>query len=102
MALIGKSLDAATATGAGFAIMFDEPKANYSLFASWTGSPSSVTIHVEGTIDGDNWFNVDQVSTSATPQILKGGPFPVIGLRANLTALSGGTSPTVTAWVAAA
>jgi hypothetical protein len=66
-----------------------------------TGSPSSVSINLEGTIDGTNWFVL--ANSGNTGQFLMGGVlFPVKGVRANLTDLSGGSSPTVTATVVAA
>jgi hypothetical protein len=61
--LVGKSLDAATATGPGIILWPDEPKNGFSLQVSYTDS---------------------------------------VAIRANLAALTGGSSPTVTAWVAAA
>ena len=99
MALSGKSLDAVSATGPGAAIMFDEPHTNHSLSYSTTGSPTSVAVELEGTIDGTNWFGL---FSAGNPPFGNSIDFPLLGIRANLTTLVGGVSPTVTAWVATA
>jgi hypothetical protein len=104
MALVGISLNAVTAVGAGTAIMFDTPKSDASIQVQTTGSPTDVEINIEGTLDG---VHFDRLGVWATGG---GGPGniigstgkPVLGVRANLTTLTGGTSPTVTATVAAA
>ena len=100
MSLSGQSLNAATITGAGTSILFDVPHSSHSLIVEVTGSPDACTVHLEGTIDGVNWFGVAQVTISSL--ITNVGNFPVMGTRANLVSLSGGSSPTVSAWIAAA
>jgi hypothetical protein len=100
MALSGQSLNAATATGPGTAIMFDKPMAAHSLGFVTTGSPDTATVSLEGTYDGTNWFTLQSI-VHGTP-IGNVGNMPLLGIRGNLTALAGGTSPTVTAWIAAA
>ena len=100
MALSGKSLDAATTTGPGSVISFDEPKSSISLQVTTTGNPT-YTVVVEVSLDGFHFFSGGgRTSDGITPMGL-GAPTPVVAARANLTSLSGGTSPTVTAFVAA-
>jgi len=103
MALTGTSLDAATAIGAGSSIEFDLPRTNIAMIVVATGSPSSWQVALQGTIDGITWANL------AAPVMLSGNDFalvhgigPVMAVRANLQALEGGSSPTVTATIAAA
>jgi hypothetical protein len=100
MALSGISLNAVTVTGAGSALMFDEPKASHTMFVLTTGSPSTVTVFLEGTPDGVNWFEISSITNTSLLNI--GANWPLAGVRANLTVLSGGSSPTVTAWFASA
>lgn len=100
MALSGMSLNAATATGPGAAISFDVPHASHSVFLSATGSPSTAQVALEGTVNGTDWFAIG-TATLSNPWTNVGN-LPLVAARANLTALSGGTSPTVSAWIAAA
>ncbi len=104
MALVGKSLDAATTTGPGLALEFDTPKSIFSLKIMTTGSPT-FNINLEGSLDGVNWDTLLAHQTTGlfptwSPVGLSGGT-PLMAIRANLTSLSGGTSPTVTAIIAA-
>ena len=93
------SLAAATATGPGTEITV--PPSLVGGFISgftWdvvlTGSPTSVTVDLEGTIDGTTWAVYDNYTGSADTQRHVANK-PGLRLRANLTALSGGSSPTV-------
>jgi len=101
MALSGQSLNAVTATGPGAALAFDEPKSSISMHVTSTGSPSTITVALEYSIDGINWFLARVVSATSGTTV-NDGYGPALFARANLTALSGGTLPTVTAWLAAA
>jgi len=100
MALSGISLDAATSTGAGTALMFDEPKDSHTVFIITTGSPSSFTVVLEGTPDGRNWFTIATIINTLVTNI--GPNWPMLGVRANMTDLSGGASPTISAWISSA
>lgn len=65
-----------------------------------TGSPSGCTLNLDGSLDGSHWFNISQTGGSdvtCTSNVM----FHVVNklvayVRGNLTALSGGTAPTVT------
>jgi len=104
MALSGQSLNAVTSTGPGTAIMFDVPKAFLGVQITTTGSPATATVAIEFTINGTDWVSgpAAQVNSPFVGVGASNGFGPALGLRANLTALAGGTSPTVSAWVAAA
>src|SRR5581483_11747805 len=63
------------------------------------GTVTQITLRLEASFDGTNWFAISQNGTLTGCQMIEGGGyFP--NVRANLVALSG-TSPTVTAWYSA-
>lgn len=108
MSLVGQSLNAVSSAGPGSAIFFDTPKKVLSLQVSATGSPTSVDMNLEGSLDGVTFVPLWTLTgLSPLPQLIpyprQGSDFliPVIAIRANLKAITGGTSPTVSAWVAA-
>jgi len=96
MSLPFKSLDAATATGAGSVHGNEDTKVDHSLKVSTTGGPS-FTVALEGSLDGVVWTELGYTNNTS---LLVTGDYPVRYVRANLGALTGGSSPTVTAWVA--
>lgn len=100
MGLMVKSLDVATLVGAGAVASFDVPKSKFAMQVDVTGSPTSVVVVLEGTIDGVNFFSL-KTWASGDP-VSDINVHVATAIRANLTTLSGGASPTVTAWVAAA
>lgn len=108
MSLLLTSLDAVSAVGVGAQTEFDTPKLSISMQVSFTGSPTSVVVGLEGSVDGQNFvqlreFNTSQNSNGDIVTNVPASPSaPVIVARANLITLTGGTSPTVTATIAAA
>lgn len=96
-----KSLDAATATGAGTTLLLSSPKSSQGIQVLVTGNPSPYEIDLEGSIDGANWTVLKQVN-SATGIFVSSTTAIVTMLRANLVSFSGGTSPTFTAFVVGA
>jgi hypothetical protein len=67
-----------------------------------TGGPSDVVIELQGSIDGSNWFTLAEHTFSAAELSASQAMFHVTGrlvhhVRPNLTTLTGGTSPAVTA-----
>ncbi|MGH9667094.1 MAG: hypothetical protein ACRD9L_21930, partial [Bryobacteraceae bacterium] len=65
-----------------------------------TGSPSGCSIQLEGTLDdptlSPTWSNLSGSQTCTSSVMFHVTARPVRAIRVNLTALSGGTSPTVT------
>lgn len=104
MSVILESLSAVTVIGIGDAIWTDTPKTDASLQVSYTGSPSDFEVVLECTIDGVHWVSLIGYNLgNGNGQIVgKNAQPPFVGLRAELQTLTGGTSPTVTAWIAAA
>lgn len=64
-----------------------------------TGSPSSFTILLEGSLDGQTWTTLATLSTVAGETQWTTGSNQFLALRARCTAVSGGTSPTVNVFV---
>src|SRR4051794_27962404 len=102
MALSGKSLDAATSIGAGASIVPDRPAKLASMSIVTTGSPT-IDASLEGTIDGTIWHTINSVSAMGGSEAFidgSGNNLVFTAYRANLTSLSGGSSPTVSASIA--
>lgn len=95
------SLNAATTTGAGASKDLEEVLATHLAIVEITGNPSSVTIVLEGSHDGSRWVYLGQVANFNGVTAIAGAG-AVRHIRANLTTLTGGTSPTVTATIASA
>lgn len=94
-------LNAAVATGEGGALSQQRLISDSSYTIGITGAPSAVTVDIEGSFDGETFFQIAQhVMTAgeltATKAMFHIAGKPVMFIRANLTTLTGGTSPTVT------
>ena len=64
-----------------------------------TGAPTGVSVTLQGSLDGTNWF-ILATSTSTTGDYQSVADKPCHFVRANLGTLTGGTAPTVTARIA--
>lgn len=93
------SLNAATGTGAGSVIDFITPVVTATLQTVVTGAPVTVSCTLEGSNNATNWITL-ATSTSTTGDAQYSVDKPFRFLRANLGTLTGGTAPTVTAWIA--
>lgn len=105
MALKGVSLNAVTVAGPGEAITPDSPKRGNVVGISFfsTGSPATISLAIEGTIDGIVWRVITEtIETSEASGITASDNTTLVftAFRANLIALTGGTDPTVTATLA--
>ena len=95
-------LSGATAVGAGLAFANNHRRTGelYGRFdwqTTYTGSPTGVSVSLQGSLDGANWFTVD--TTTAIAGELRSTlslPSSATFLRAYVTTLTGGTSPTAT------
>lgn len=101
-------LDAATATGAGSDVntytVDSETLGLHSVQVNTTGSPTAVTVALEGSLNDDNYVALATHSFSAAEISAGYAMFhvvnkPVKHLRANVTTLTGGSSPTVTVYL---
>ena len=99
------SLAAATNVGPGASCDLGGVYGNHLLIVGAMGYPSSYSAALEGSHDGVNWVVLGEVAGPIYNFVGEGvcvTDMPVRYLRANLTDLSGGTSPTVTATIASA
>lgn len=98
-----KVLDAVTSTGAGSSFDLETLANQFGIQVVVTGSPSSVDVALQGSMDGTNWYSLISRSapnsgaegTNASPQVA------ARYVRGYLSGLNGGTSPTVTLWAGA-
>lgn len=93
------SLSAATATGAGTQLNLMDSKPFHTWTVVVTGSPTVVSVDLEGSIDnGTNWFTLD-TSTTTTSEMRHVINKPVLSVRAKLNTLTAGAAPTVTVFI---
>jgi hypothetical protein len=96
-------LSAAAATGAGTAVMPLKAYTAWSCDAVVTGSPTAVTVRIEGNQGGAAFDPTGMATQICTAAQLAAGicsfsfaNMPVSLIRGNLVTLTGGTAPTVT------
>lgn len=97
----GRSLNGATGVTSGDVVDYREFRGLHTAVAVLTGSPSSYSVSVYGSLDGANWYSFGSIS-SGNPGTLHVTSKVARYVRADVTALSGGTSPTVTVDIAGA
>lgn len=93
-------LAGATATGPGNFIDFGNARNIFGLQVVTTGTPSTFTVKLELSLDGVTWLAATNTFTNASTTIVS-NTGPARYARANLTALTGGTNPTFTAFITA-
>jgi len=96
------SLSAATSTGPGTVTDLGVVRSAHTLQTSTTGSPTGVTVLLEGSLAAAGPWATLATSTSTTGDVQTATGKAVRYVRANLTVLTGGTAPTVTALIASA
>lgn len=96
------SLAAATATGAGAVTDLGVVRTVHTLQTSTTGAPTGVTALLEGSLAAAGPWVTLATSTSTSGDVQTASGKAVRFVRANLTVLTGGTAPTVTALIASA
>lgn len=100
----GTSLSSVASNGTGDVIDFGEVCTSTTLFSFCTGSPIAGNVHLEGSHDGENWVVLGGSGSfdgSGTPLSFTSEGPAICYARAALLNLAGGTSPTVTATIAA-
>ena len=101
------SLSAATSTGSGASKDLEGVFRTHTLAVTITGSPSAFSINLQGSHDGISWYTSNAAATLTEQNVGTAG-YATHDLylwryvRANLTVLTGGSSPTVTATIASA
>jgi hypothetical protein len=100
MSQVLKSLDAVTSDADGDVLAFNSPQTKYAMHYIATVPSGSATVWLEGSLDGVNFFTVQNASLgSNTNAVFEGGP-PALFIRARAAGLAAGR--TVTAFVAVA
>jgi hypothetical protein len=82
-----------TAIGASAAVQVPSGVGGAVLLASVFGAPTTATVVIEGSNDGNSWTPVPAPATSGN----SGNTQRFTQVRLNCTALSGGTTPTISA-----
>lgn len=72
-----------------------------TMVATVTGAPTSFSLNLEGSLDGLTWEVLGTLTQASAPLALHSTGKAYTKFRANLTAIAGGTSPTVSALFAA-
>ena len=95
-------LNNVAATGAGGGWQCGGGIESHTVQATITGAPTAVTVDLEGSVDGSTWVALDTHAFSAGELTATKAMWHIVNkvvkhVRANLTTLTGGTSPTVTA-----
>lgn len=91
------SLDAATATGPGAEKDLEGSYGTHFMMTASTGDPD-YQVDFEGSHDGVTWLSLGAANQPGST-IVQLVNTPLRFVRANLSSLSGGTSPTVTATI---
>lgn len=97
-----KLLNAATATGASTTHVVRMKPRNHTVQFTITGAPTAVTMDLEGSLDDTTWISLASHIMTAAELTATAAMFhvvdkPVRYVRLNLTTLTAGTAPTVTA-----
>lgn len=97
-----ESLNAATSTGAGTVIDLGVVRSTHTMQTTVTGAPSGVSVTLQGSLASTGPWLVLATSTSTTGDVQTATGKAVRYVMADLGSLTGGTSPTVTAYIASA
>lgn len=99
-----KLLAAATATGAGTAVHLRKGVQEHTVQVVITGAPTAVTVALEASLnDGATWNSIGTQAFAAGDLTAGSLMYHVVDkpaqyVRMNVTVLTGGTAPTVTAF----
>lgn len=94
------SLSGAGAVGVGAAVNLENCYSNFSLQTNVVNAATAVSVTLEGSLNGTNWF-VLATSTSVTGDMQFSTGRPVSYVRANLGTLTTAAGATVSAWIGA-
>lgn len=88
-------LDAVESTAAVSVVQRGAPAVTATFSVITAGAPSGCTLKILGSIDGTNFFDLSGDQTCTSSLMFHIVDRPVRWMKGQLTALSGGTSPTV-------
>jgi len=84
-----------TATGTG-ALLSVNSNDVHTVAVIVTGSPSAATVNLEGSLDSTHWFDLSGDQDASAGDIMFHVVYRAVAfVRPNVSALSGGTSPTL-------
>lgn len=86
---------ALSATGQTEATLVVPAASDHTVQLNVSGSPTSCSAVLQGSLDGSAWFDLSAAQTCTTSVMFHVNGKPVNRVRINLTALSGGSSPSV-------
>lgn len=95
-----------TVNGKSGSFVYQGRSESYNTFTvdvKTTGSPASYSVQLEGSLDNRTWYIIGTAITAdgVYNRTVAGAGVNFPFIRANITAVSGGTSPTITMnWVA--
>lgn len=87
-------VQAASGTTISLAVPFAPTK--HGVMSVVTGGPATCSVQLEGSMDNTNFFLISASTTCTSTVMFQAIDKPVLYVRINLTALTGGTAPTVT------
>ena len=99
-----KLLNAVTATGASTSsLSTGKAHSSWGLQVKHTGTPTTCVVVVQGSNNASDWFTVLTwtAASETNGDVVFATGKPCLYARLNLTTLSGGSSPTVSAWLSA-
>lgn len=89
-----------SANGSTDAVNLDGTHRSFVFQTVVTGAPASFTMTFQGSLDGTNWYTLgSSTATAGEAQFVVDKPAQFV--RATLSALTGGTAPTVSTYVGA-
>lgn len=94
----------AAATGRGPIRFLGPNRGVYSLQVKQTGGATGVVVTLDGSNNGTDFFTIGTwtLASQSNNDIIFVVDKPIAYAQANLTTLSGGTTPTVSAWLTSA
>jgi hypothetical protein len=96
----GTSLSGATTDGAGTALSFEAVLRDHTMIVTFTGTPTSARVNLEGSHDGTSWAVLDTYDYASSGVGARSVHAAVAYVRANLVSHSG--SLALTAKIASA
>lgn len=101
-----ETLHEATSAGPGAVRDMEDVRRRITAAVTTSGSPTGGTVYVEGSLDGESWFRLDEITiTNLAPRFIgttSENEHAVRYVRCYLDGLTGGSSPKVTAYVVGA
>lgn len=102
-ALPFRALNATSAQGPGAMRDLEGVSNVFTMVITTTGNPTSGTVFLEGSLDGESWVRLDSLTIDGSTNkhvMTADNEHYMRYVRVYLDSLAGGTSPTATVWIA--